>query len=97
MSKEYIEREALIDIFNAKADMATGTPKECFFAAAKMVGLLPAADVVEVVRCKDCMYWEKGKDYEPYCNHFGSMMADTKEDDYCSYGVAKMDGKGEGE
>ena len=47
------------------------------------------ADVVKVVRCKDCKYWEKGKDYEPYCNHFGNMMTDTKADDFCSYGERK--------
>lgn len=46
-------------------------------------------DFVPVVRCKDCKYWEYGKDYEPYCNHCGSMMADTKEDDFCSYGERK--------
>ena len=28
--KEYIEREAIISILNAKADMACGTPKEVF-------------------------------------------------------------------
>lgn len=46
---EYIEREALIGILNAKADMAQGTPKTVFHSVAKMVELLPAADV-EVVR-----------------------------------------------
>ena len=54
----------------------------------------PTADAVEVVRCKDCLYWEKGKVYEPYCNHFGNMMADTNADDFCSYGERK-DGEGE--
>jgi hypothetical protein len=46
---KYIDREALVSIFNAKADMAIGTPKEVFHAAAKMVELLPAADVAEVI------------------------------------------------
>ena len=41
---------------------------------------------VEVVRCKACKYWEQGKGYEPYCNHWGNMMSDTEADDYCSYG-----------
>ena len=45
-----------------------------------------APDVVKVVRCKDCKYWEQCKDYEPYCNHWGNMMADTKADYFCSYG-----------
>ena len=59
---EYISKQVLIRIFNAKADMALGTPKAVFSAAAKMVEKLPAADVVRVVRCKDCEYWEKGSD-----------------------------------
>ena len=45
-----------------------------------------AAAMAELVRCKDCKYWEKGKDYEPYCNHWGNMMADSQADDFCSYG-----------
>lgn len=44
----------------------------------------PTVDAEEVVRCKDCKYWENGKDYEPYCNHFGNMMTDTQADDFCS-------------
>lgn len=43
----------------------------------------------ELVRCKDCKYWEQGKDYEPYCNHWGNMMTDTKGDYFCSYGERK--------
>lgn len=43
---EYIERGALISILYAKSDMAMGTPKAVFASVAKMVELLPAADVV---------------------------------------------------
>ena len=49
--------------------------------------------MVSIVRCKDCKYWENGKDYEPYCNSFGNMMTDTTADDYCSYGTRKGDGE----
>lgn len=52
---------------------------------------IPTADVVEVVRCKDCVYWENGKDYSPYCNHFASALNDTVEDDFCSYGERKTE------
>ena len=52
---EYIDRQAAISILNAKSDMALGTPKQCFAAAAAMLEKLPAADVAEVVRCKDCV------------------------------------------
>ena len=51
----------------------------------------PTADVVEVVRCKDCKY------YKEYVSHRGSAMmcfcpcsiggqGKKKPDDYCSYG-----------
>ena len=46
--KEYIERGALVGILDAKSDMAMGTSKAVFASVAKMVELLPAADVVEV-------------------------------------------------
>lgn len=60
----------------------------------KAVSDIPAADVVEVVRCKDCKFCDdaycndgrKLKDLY-YCNWFGSVV---EKDDFCSYG-AKMD------
>ena len=50
---------------------------------------IPGVDAVKVVRCKDCEFWEQGKDYEPYCNHWGNLMADSQADDFCSYGERK--------
>ena len=46
----YIHKETAIDIFNARADMAIGTPKQVFQAAAKMIEALPDADVKEEKR-----------------------------------------------
>ena len=59
---------------------------------------IPTADVVEVVRCKDCKYFVKYK-----CRADGGMeqMMCTlvngtyDENWYCADGVAKMDGKDE--
>ena len=56
---------------------------------ASIIENIPAADVVEVVRCKECIFWEKGKGYTPYCNHPDSMLMDTNADDFCSYGERK--------
>lgn len=59
-------------------------------------GFKATADVVEVVRCKDCKNWNNG-----YCcgvplvGDDASYVA-TEETDYCSYGKAKMDGKDDG-
>ena len=57
-----------------------------------------AADVVEVVRCKDCKYREKTKWGGWCCGSPDYGMGggvDLKDDDFCSYGMvgAKMDGK----
>lgn len=96
--KEYIERGALIEIFNCKSDMALGTPKAVFANAAKMVELMPAADVVEVVRCKDCRHNAKnGGDCDRVLIHtHRNYITETNEYEYfrlnqCEYG-AKMDG-----
>lgn len=47
---EYISKDSAISIFNAKEEMAVCTPAQPYFAkAAKMIELLPAADVAPVV------------------------------------------------
>ena len=54
-------------------------------AAIKELEIMPATDVTKVVRCKDCKYYEIGKDYEPYCNHINGLD-EAKDNDFCSYG-----------
>lgn len=39
----------------------------------------------DVIRCKDCKYYEIDKDYEPYCNHINGLD-EAKDYDFCSYG-----------
>lgn len=87
MEKDYIKREAVIDILNAKADMALGTPKQVFLSVAKMVELLPTADVVEVVRCKDCKNLIFLNDGSPECSRV--YLGNVHANDYCSYGERK--------
>ena len=58
--KEYIEREAAIKaIENDCSELVYYTKEE----AIQCVKAIPAADVVEVVRCRECKYWgdEDGK------------------------------------
>ena len=91
---EYIKREALLKVLRGSAvakypaSFAMG-----LFAAASEVERLPAADVVEVVRCKDCEYGE-------FClNLAGAEYVSCKLDDcsarkpeeFCSYGERKND------
>lgn len=47
---------------------------------------IPAADVVEVVRCKDCTEWDKN---ECECSHWYGF----KENDFCSHGTPKERGE----
>ena len=55
-----------------------------------IVNVLPVADVVEVVRCKDCKYWG-GATYGYICNAWSGINTKnyTKPDDFCSYGERK--------
>jgi hypothetical protein len=85
MSK-YINAETLIDMLNAKADMALGTPKAVFGNVIKMIDLLPPADVVTVVRCKDCKHLMFSDMYGE-CSQ--AHMGIVRPDDFCSYGERK--------
>ena len=57
----------------------------------------PTADVVEVVRCKDCQWWEPythgstiGRCENP---RNGLVNEYTDDNDYCSYGERSENGK----
>ena len=52
MAKEYIERGAALDTLLFEMS-GTGYQSRAMDA----VRFVPAADVVEVVRCKDCKFW----------------------------------------
>ena len=87
---EYIEREALLE----KVRELSNTYSYCGLASVHMIKAIedaPTADVVEVVRCKDCKHR-----YTPhncalwygYCN--GShYLIERGNDFYCSYGKRK--------
>ncbi len=45
----------------------------------------PTADVVEVVRCRDCKYCRRLKDGGSQCERIDGLLM-TKPTDFCSYG-----------
>ena len=50
------------------------------------------ADVVEVVRCKDCKYYEPlnaNVHCKGYCNYVEDLSDIVRPSDYCSYGEMK--------
>ena len=93
--KEYIERE---EALARKYFSLAKTPDENrrFEAEIKYyLSILPAAaDVVEVVRCKDCKHYDKeyhqcklhSEEPDQYYTGFIFCM---QEDDFCSYGERK--------
>ena len=79
---DYIKRE---DAIKAMA-RGIGIPYTDFIdVAERCMADIPTADVVEVVRCKDCVYREvKG---EGMTHWFGCRIMEHNDDDwYCSFG-----------
>jgi hypothetical protein len=88
--------DKLKDMLIAKADTLI-EGKEAFLYVAKWLDLLPPADVVEVVRCKDCIYripLSSAYDYKgkPAMTCF-NFNRPTREDGYCYEGIKRGDTK----
>lgn len=100
---EYIEREAFLSELKERHDYVMQDPEisktmkwceaVCFNGTKDILNGIPAADVVAVVRCKDC----KRCDGFPcpdnimpnecgFCELDASLV---KPDDFCSYGLRK--------
>ena len=82
---EYIEREKFRNILEAKAEMAFGTPKQVFYNTIAMLDLIPAADVVEVVRCGQCKHATEDIIVEGVC-YCHKIQQGMFLDGFCSYG-----------
>lgn len=91
---EYIKRNVIIDYLDSKLDSLEvetmhGFPRTrgseiAYHGTRDFVQLIPAADVVEVVRCKDCKLYS-GK----YCTLTDDMEDRREPNDYCSCGERK--------
>ncbi len=104
VKKEYLDRETVIKKLNeiggcdATDDWEKGWDK-AIDTAVKAAEKLPAADAVEVVRCKDCKWYKVSKLLAPdkFCfrlkdgngNHVGYNFVP---DDFCSHGERKDGG-----
>ena len=93
---EYIDREAAIAYLENHMRMGK---EQGFILAANEDAIIkflkekcPTADVVEVVRCKDCVYWD-GRGWDGRCEaHMNGLVRDyTNYDDFCSYGERKTE------
>lgn len=84
MADEYIRKEDAIRL--AEQGQAQGFPWQF-----QMLVRLPPADVVQVVRCKDCKY----NATTHKCLNPDSFFLIPKDNDFCSYGE-KREGKQNG-
>ena len=92
MNKEYIERNDLIKNLNYFA------PEHYSVLVNGLIMKQPTIDVAEVVRCRDCKYYDKkyhqcklhSEEPDQYSTGF---IFNMQEDDFCSYGERIVDKK----
>ena len=94
---EYIEREELLkQMRDSKSDKPKyGDWDIAHDCCIDITEKIPAADVVEVVHCKDCKHYENGvcqKIYYVIDGYYCGTFDLIKPKDFCSYGE-RMDGK----
>lgn len=98
---EYIEREALVYELKEEHEFIMNNPEIrkqtkwrealCYNRTLKAVYKQPAADVVEVVRCKECAFRGDLGDCECWDSPLGEAGLFTDDDFYCSYGERRSD------
>ncbi len=92
---EYIDKQKLIDILEAKADMAVPDYKPVLSSVAKMVQLLPATDVAPV---RHGHWIDREDDYGSYVecslcgDEYSNWEADCAKTKFCPGCGARMDG-----
>lgn len=95
----YIDKNATVGILEAMSRNADcACIKKRLEKAAKRVSIMPDADVVEVVRCKDCKHYDMGVCLKIYSdgNVHSAAWQKRKPEDFCSYGERKDCGDAEG-
>lgn len=93
MTDEYIRKQEAIDIVVFECGKWTGLAKEI----SKQLKQLSAANVVSVVRCRDCKHVRKWRSEES-AKKFGQVyecalgvLACPNPNDFCSYGERKSE------
>ena len=100
MDKEYVGREEVIKILE-DYDLSSGSTLSYHSGAIECaiseIEMLPAADVVEVVRCKDCKWYSElvcgeGKllGSQGWCNEV--MARPMPSNGFCSFGERENNG-----
>ena len=84
---DYIKRaEALTDFESCNAENQNWTPQRVKTLRLRQ----PAADVAEVVRCRDCVAWKRNVGIVDSPNgHCFEHDIDTNGQDFCSWGATE--------
>lgn len=91
---KYIDAERFVDYFG---DWYTEEGTEIGYVGPikELVFRMPAADVVEVVRCKDCQYWNKGScecpEHAVNCQDYWVGDIETEAEHFCGYAERRED------
>ena len=81
-----IDADALIDSLNIRSATYNCIINKCIEDA-------PTIDAVEVVRCKDCIFYEKALSVQGFCHAHGSVVSANAFCSYSSYGEHREDGE----
>lgn len=90
---EFIKREAVLarakTLHETQYGTGTRTLIDVSAVRASDIEDIPPADVVEVVRCKDCRYFHNGYDEKCCINHKGVVVTD--ENGFCHHAERRAD------
>ena len=90
MPDEYISREASVKAANEWVSEACMAPVMRVSRLFDKLAKVPAADVAEVVRCKDCDAWKRNVGIVDSPNgHCFEHDIDTNGQDFCSWGATE--------
>lgn len=86
---DYIERqkavEAIGEEYIPRTDFERGMVSQLSCDKEK-INTLPSADVVKIVRCKNCKYHSYDEEFCCYWCEHAFMAGEVKPDFYCAYG-----------
>ena len=100
MAHDYIKRQdAIKELLVWKKAMelrGRSDDADTYEHSADLMCSIPAADVVEVVRCKDCRFFDNKEGYTPFCGYCNAYLDDIYDGDidenfYCERGERKKE------
>ena len=88
---EYIDKEAMLEQITRRESLMVGDKMISIDALREFIMNRPVADVIPVIRCKDCKWYIRDKQKGGFCRKSGAAMwspglpyDELKPDDYCS-------------